>query len=87
MTSQPATRPLSGATITAAALAVLGAVIALFLAPGLKLVGMLLAIAALVVGAAAIVNGRRRHANDWVAWATVAVSVVTLVGLAVWRLS
>lgn len=88
MSSSTTPQPLSMAAVTAAILGIAGLVIAAVAIPGFKPVGLVLAIAAVVAGAAAAVNARRTgRAGAWLGWTGAVLGAATLAYLLVWQLA
>lgn len=78
---------ISGTAITALVLGVIGLIVVAFLIPGLKVIGLLLAIAAVIVGALGAVNARRAGNSAALALIGAALGLVAAIYFVIWYLS
>lgn len=77
--------PIGMAGVTALTLAVVGVLLVVFTFPLLKIVGMLLAVAALIVGVVGAINARRQGlAGSWLGWAGASLAALTIVSFLIW---
>lgn len=77
--------PLSMAAVTALVIGVIAIILEVFTIPGLKPLALIAGLAAVIVGAAAAVNARRKGLSGaWIAYLGTALGIVALVMLAIW---
>lgn len=77
--------PISTAGITSVTLAVIAVLVVAFTIPVLKFPGVLLAVAAIIVGVLGAINARRQAlAGAWLGWAGTALGAAAVVWFLIW---
>ncbi|MDY0830658.1 hypothetical protein SK224_16095 [Microbacterium sp. BG28] len=87
MTTPAPKAVIPGSAIASITLGALGLVAVLLLIPGLKVLGLLLAVAAVIVGVLGAVNARRSGGPSVASWIGVALGVTSVVYFVVWSLT